>query len=178
MSAELSDQLASADLTYDDVGATAGKLPPGYHHLRMSRHIGSGPDAFASAVSALLGWRVHLLAGLCICASAPLAAPGAVVLLGIGYGPLRIRAACRVIYIVTETRRQGFAYGTLAGHPESGEESFIVEHRNDDSVAFTITAFSRPATAAARAAGPGGRLMQRHVTRRYLRALSTIVASR
>lgn len=178
MSAELAGQLASADLTYDDVGATAGRLPPRYHHLRMSQQIGSGPDAFASAVPALLGWRVHLLAGLRISASASVAAPGAVVLLGIGAGPLRIRAACRVVYTVTEPRRQGFAYGTLAGHPESGEESFIVEHRNDDTVAFTITAFSRPATAAARAAGPAGRLLQRVVTRRYAGALSTIVASR
>lgn len=177
MSAELAGRLASADLTYGHVGATRGTLPPGYHHLRISRQVGSGPASFASAASALQGWQVHLLAGLHVTASAPVAVPDAVVLLGVGVGPLRIRAACRVIYAVTESRRHGFAYGTLAGHPESGEECFMVEQRDDDSVAFTITAFSRAATVAARAAGPAGRIIQLHITRRYVGALGAIIAS-
>lgn len=175
MSGKLAGQLASVDLTYDHVGATAGALPSGYHHLRVSRLVGSGEDAFVTAASALLSWQVHLHAGLRVTASAPTAAPGAVVLLGLGAGPLRVGAACRVVYMVTESQRQGFAYGTLPGHPESGEEAFLVERRSDNSIVFTITAFSRPA--AARAAGPVGRLMQRHITRRYLEALSSIVAS-
>ncbi len=70
-----------------------------------------------------------------------------------------------------EPRRRGFAYGTLPGHPESGEEAFIVEQHDDDSVTFTITAFSRPATWLARLGGPLGRAVQDRVTARYLRAL-------
>jgi len=97
------------------------------------------------------------------------------VLLGIGAGPARIRAACRVVYTVNESARQGFAYGTLPGHPESGEEVFIIEHRDDDGVVFTITAFSRPATAATRAAGPVGRRVQQYITSRYLGALAAIL---
>ncbi len=76
------------------------------------------------------------------------------------------------MYTVTEARRRGFAYGTLPGHPESGEEAFVVEQHDDGSVVFAITAFSRPATASARAAGPLGLLIQRYVTRRYLDALT------
>ena len=177
LSGTLAGQLALVDLTYDHVGATAGTLPSGYHHLRRSRLVGSGADAFVAAASALLSWQVHLHAGLRVTASAPTAVPGAVVLLGLGAGPLRVGAACRVVYTVTESQRQGFAYGTLPGHPESGEEAFLVERRSDGSIVFTITAFSRPATIEARAAGPVGRLMQRHITRRYLEALSAIVAS-
>ena len=42
-------------------------------------------------------------------------------------------------------RRYGFAYGTLPGHAESGEEQFTVEwHERDDSVRYDILAFSRP----------------------------------
>jgi Domain of unknown function (DUF1990) len=63
MGAELATRLAAADLTYGAVGATDGALPPGFHHLRASRLVGSGPDAFASAVSALAGWQVHRRAG-------------------------------------------------------------------------------------------------------------------
>lgn len=94
------------------------------------------------------------------------------VLLGVGVGPLRTRAPCRVIYTITEPQRSGFAYGTLPGHPESGEEAFSISQRDDGLVVFTITAFSRPATTAARAAGPVGHLIQRHYTAAYLRALA------
>jgi len=177
MNAELAGRLALADLTYGEVGATAGTLPAGYHHLRVSRVIGSGSDVFIAAASALLSWQVHVHAGLRVTASAPAASPGAVVLLGLGAGPFRVGAACRVVYTISEPRRQGFAYGTLPGHPESGEEAFVVECRSDGSVTFTITAFSMPATTAARAAGPVGRLIQRHITRRYLGALEAIITS-
>jgi uncharacterized protein (UPF0548 family) len=171
MSAQLASRLASAGLTYADVGATQGALPSGYHHLRGSRVIGSGPDDFAAAASALLAWQVHLRAGLRVTTSAAFAEPGAVVLLGAGVGPLRVRAPCRVVYTVTESRRRGFAYGTLPGHPERGEEAFMIEQGDDGSVVFSVTAFSRPASVAARAAGPLGYFVQRHVTRRYLEAL-------
>ncbi len=171
MSAVLASRLAAAELTYAEVGATRGALPPGYHHLSRSRFLGSGPDTFAIAGSALLAWQVQLRAGLRVTASAPVAEPGAIVLLGVGVGPLRLRAPCRVVYTVVEPRRRGLAYGTLPGHPERGEEAFVVEQREDGSVTFSITAFSRPATVAARAAGPLGHLIQEYITRRYLAAL-------
>jgi uncharacterized protein (UPF0548 family) len=172
LAADLAGELASAALTYEHAGATRGALPTGYRHQHASRVIGSGPEAFASASAALLRWEAHLRAGLRVAASAPVAEPGVIVVLGIGAGPLRVRAPCRVVYAVSESRRQGFAYGTLPGHPESGEEAFVIEHRDDGLVALTITAFSRPASTAARAAGPAGRLLQQHITRRYLRALT------
>jgi uncharacterized protein (UPF0548 family) len=171
MHAELASRLVAAELTYSEVGATQGALPSGYRHLSRSRELGSGPDVFAVAASALLAWQLQLRAGLRVTASAPVAETGAVVLLSAGGGPLQVRAPCRVVYTVTEPERRGFAYGTLAGHPESGEEAFLVELRDDGCVALQITAFSRPATVLARAAGPVGRLIQWHVTRRYLDAL-------
>ena len=100
-------------------------------------------------------------------------APNATLILGLGIGPLRLRAPCRVVYVVEEPRRGGFAYGTLAGHPESGEEAFIVEHHRTDAVSFTVTAFSRPAMRLARVAGPLGAIVQRQMTSRYLRTLAS-----
>ena len=32
-----------------------------------------------------------------------------------------------VVYIIHEPDRQGFAYGTLPGHPESGDEALMSE---------------------------------------------------
>jgi uncharacterized protein (UPF0548 family) len=172
MKAELVSQLASAELTYHDIGATKRTLPAGYQHQNAARVIGSGAATFDAAAAELFSWQAHLRAGLRVTASTATAEPGTVVLLAVGFGPLRMRAPCRVVYTITEPQRKGFAYGTLPGHPESGEEAFTISHRDDGLVVFTITAFSRPATIVARAAGPLGLLIQRHFTQTYLRSLA------
>jgi uncharacterized protein (UPF0548 family) len=76
-----------------------------------------------------------------------------------------------VVYVVDQARRKGFAYGSLPGHPESGEELFVVELGEDGQVTFTITAFSRPASMLARGGGPISRLAQARITNRYLRSV-------
>jgi uncharacterized protein (UPF0548 family) len=173
MSAQTAARLRSAPLTYATAGQTAGVLPPGYHHLHASAIIGSGQAVFTAAATALLTWQAHLRAGLHVSAATAAAEPGAVVLLSVGAGPIRLRAPCRVIYLTDEPARRGFAYGTLPGHPESGEEAFLISRQDDGTVTFTITAFSKPATALARIAGPFGRSIQEHITARYLRALAS-----
>jgi uncharacterized protein (UPF0548 family) len=166
------DRLADAGLTYREVGATAGDPPAGYHQFTRSRLIGHGLQFFAGAGDALRQWQVQLGAGLRVSASSPIAVEGAVLILGLGIGSLRLQAPCRVVYVVDEPRRRGFAYGTLAGHPESGEEAFMIEHHDDDSVSFMVTAFSRPATRLAKIAGPLGAVAQRRITARYLWSLA------
>jgi len=168
----VASRLRAAELNYREAGQTAGALPPGYSHLRRSAVIGSGAEVFSSAANALISWQAHLLAALRVAASAAMAEPGTLVLLGLGAGPIRIQAPCRVIYTVNEPHRRGLAYGTLPGHPERGEEAFIIEQHHDGAVTFTITAFSAPATLLAKAAGPAGRAIQRRITSRYLRALA------
>jgi uncharacterized protein (UPF0548 family) len=171
LSVEVCDRLTAAGLTYREVGATAGDLPAGYHHLTRRVPIGYGHQLFADAGNAVRRWQVQIRAGLKVSASSPAALPGTVVVLGLGIGPLRLDAPCRVVYAVDEPRRSGFAYGTLAGHPESGEEAFLIEHHDDDVVSFTVTAFSRPATRLATITGPLGRIVQRRITARYLSSL-------
>jgi len=165
------DRLADARLTYREVGGTAGDLPDGYHHLIRRVLVGYGHRLFTETGDAVQQWQVQVRAGLRVCVSAPAAAPGAVVVLGLGIGPVRVEAPCRVVYAIDEPRRRGFAYGTLAGHPESGEEAFVIELHDDGAVSFTITAFSRPATRLAKIAGPLGGIVQRRITTRYLRAV-------
>ena len=161
----------TAPLTYEEVGATAGTLPPGYRHVRAARELGVGVDVFDEATRRLLTWEVHRRAGLTVRATAPQVQVGAVVVLGLGVGRLRVVAPCRVVRVVDEPRRRGFAYGTLPGHPERGEELFEVALQEDGRVRATITAFSRPATWWSRLGGPVGRRVQDLVTQRYLRAL-------
>ena len=99
-------------------------------------------------------------------------APGDTAVLSIPVGPFHVTAPCRVIYVIDEPKRKGFAYGTLVGHPESGEEAFVVSQTDDGSVWLSIRAFSRPSTAKWRALAPFLRLAQLFFTRRYFRALS------
>jgi len=101
----------------------------------------------------------------------PLVAAGTTALLTVRTLGLSFRAPIRVVYLVNEPGRIGFAYGTLPGHPESGEESFVVEHLSDDSVWIVVRAFSRPSTWFYRLGSPVLRIMQARATRRYLRAL-------
>ena len=171
--AEVSDRLAGAELTYQEVGDGGGS-PRRVPSFRLFGARRAWSQIFARAGDAVCGWRVQLGAGLQVSASARTAAPGAVVILGLGIGPIRLRAPCRVVYTVDEPRRRGFAYGTLAGHPESGEEAFMVEHHDDDTVSLKITAFSRPATRLAKLTSPVGAIVQRQVTARYLRSLGEV----
>ncbi|SDJ08609.1 Uncharacterized protein, UPF0548 family [Frankineae bacterium MT45] len=162
-------ELLSATLTYIEVGGTRqAELPPGYRTFRRSVPLPRS-TGFELASRELLGWLVHSRAGLRITSSGPVT-PDAVADICIGYRAIRIVAPCRVVYVIDEPTRCGFAYGTLPGHPESGEESFVLEEAPDDSITFTVTAFSRPATTLTKLAGPLGRRVQDLVTSRYLRA--------
>ncbi|MEU9984333.1 DUF1990 domain-containing protein [Streptomyces sp. NPDC050856] len=164
--------------SYPDVGATrTGPLPAGYHHLRHEVRIGAGGDVFRAAGAAVTTWRTHRASGVRIQATSVRAEPGTGVEVVLGVGPLRvIGAPCRVVWTVYEPERTGFAYGTLTGHPESGEESFVVDLREDGSVWFTVTAFSRPARWYTRVAGPLVPVLQRWYARRLGRELSGLAA--
>ncbi len=93
--------------------------------------------------------------------------------LPIGY----VLAVCRVVVVIDEPDRFGFAYGTLPGHPEQGEESFIVTRRSDGAVTFDIVAVSRLRHVLARACPPVARRLQRAATGRYLEAMRLAAAS-
>ena len=81
------------------------------------------------------------------------------------------------MYVIDEPGRRGFAYGTLSGHPESGEEAFIVDVDEAAEVWFTVRAFTRPSTLLARISGPFGRGAQRLMAHRYIRAMRRLSAS-
>ncbi len=165
---------ATAALTYPDVGATAGSLPAGYAHLRHREFLGAGPGVLDRAEAALLTWQAQSGAGLAV-ASDGAVAEGRAVVLGLGR-PLCLVIPCRVVWTLQEERRRGFAYGTLPGHPESGEESFVLELGTDDAVHLTITAFTRPGNVGIRLLGPVGPAIQRFYVRRYARAIRRAVS--
>lgn len=164
--------LRAAKLTYPCPGGTrTGTAPPGYRLLAHERLVGHGRERFDRAARTVMGWEMHRRAGLTVRASSDVVVEGAVAVVRIGTKHMGLDAPVRVVYVVDEPGRRGFAYGTLAGHPERGEEAFVVEMRDDESVVFAITAFSQPVTRLARLGGPVTRAAQSLVTERYLRAV-------
>lgn len=154
------------DFTYDDVGATRdrpGFCPPGFHPLHVRTRLGEGHGLFRRAAEAVMTWEMHRALGVGITASTDRATPDTdvtVTLVGL------IKAPCRVVWTVDEHRRAGWAYGTLPGHPERGEESFVVDRTGDGTVWLTVSAFSRAAKWYARAGGPATRGLQQAYARR------------
>ena len=161
--------LEELPLTYPEVGATAsGELPAGYGHLHVETQIGTGQRRFEQAADAVMHWGMQRGAGLRVRASSEVAEVSTVVLVRMGFLP----APCRVVYVIDEPDIRGFAYGTLPGHPESGEERFAVRRDPATSAVFAeVSAFSRPATWWSKAGGPLVPLAQRVVAKRYLRGV-------
>lgn len=168
-----------SELTYTPVGATrSGDLPPGFRHLRYRTRIGHGDEVFRRAGEAIMTFRMHRALGVPVTASADRAAPG--VRVTIGAGP--VKAPCEVVWSTdspdeADQNETGWAYGTLPGHPASGEESFRTVRDDNGDVWFVVVAYSRPAGALMRLAGPGAVLVQHLYARlcgRVLRRLSTV----
>lgn len=160
-------------LRYAEVGATEfDELPSGYRHVRRRVRLGSGERVFTAVAQAVMTFGLQRRAGLRPVASAQRAAVGVVVTGRFGLGPLGVPLPCRVVWVRQDERTVGYGYGTLPGHPEVGEEAFVVSRDAADDVWLEIRAFSRPQRWFVRLAGPAGHLLQDFVTARYIRAAS------
>ncbi|WP_078910831.1 DUF1990 family protein [Streptomyces sp. NRRL WC-3742] len=176
-------RLAAARATapsYPEVGATlGGPLPRGYAHLRRRVHLGRGPEVLERAGRYVLGWGAQLGTGFAVFPYGP-AREGATVLLRLalpGSRWPRLVIPCRVAWTLERPDRIGFAYGTLPGHPECGEESFLVSTDADGEVWFEVAAFSRLAARYARLGRPVALLCQYLAIERYLAAVAAHVRS-
>jgi uncharacterized protein (UPF0548 family) len=163
-------------LSYDHEGSTldpARWAAPGVRARHLD--VGAGVADFTAARTALQTWvpQRGLPAGI-----EPDGQPvvvGATVLVVLRYGPCTVVAPDRIVAVVDEPRRFAYAYGTLPGHHERGEESFTVEHRADDTVRATIRVEATTATLLARAARPVVMWMQEMALRTYLSAIAAHV---
>lgn len=161
------------DLTYAEVGATGGALPAGYHHTRLRRVIGHGRVDFDRAADLLFAGEVQRRAGAEVRMSETPLREGTRVEMRLRLGPFVFPIPCLVVWAEREIDACGFAYGTLPGHPERGEERFELRLDSSGDVVFTITAFSRPGRWFTWLGGPVARRFQAYMTRRYLATLDS-----
>lgn len=157
--------LAGAPFTYPEVGATAGELPSGYDIDRYDADLGRGARVFERGRAAIADFVMYPPAWTLIVSDGPLA-EGLVfasVIRHLGFWSIN---PGRVIYTIDDPDCFGFAFGTLPGHSERGEERFaVVRDPETDRVEFDALAFSRPEAPLARLGEPIARALQRRFAR-------------
>jgi uncharacterized protein (UPF0548 family) len=170
------EDLEGAEPTYSDIGATlAGKRPQGYHHDHYEIVLGQGQACFQRAVTGLKTWNAHRVPGMAVFPGDQVIRTGATIIVTLGTPIMALAVPCRIVGVIDGQTKWGFAYGTLPGHPEQGEEAFSVSIAADHTVRFEVEAFSRPGDLLVRLSGPIGRGIQMGGTRGYLRALKRFV---
>ena len=160
---------AKLDFSYSAVGASAATPPAGFVVDRTRIKLGEGEAVYESASAALRRWDHFKLGWVDVWSpETPLEAGEVVAVMGRALGLWWLNC-CRIVYVVNETgpiRKFGFAYGTLPGHVESGEERFVIEwNQGDNSVWYDILAFSRPSQVLIRLGSPIVRRMQKRFGR-------------
>jgi uncharacterized protein (UPF0548 family) len=165
--------------SYEAVGATrAGCMPAGFDRDHNRELIGAGAPVFAAACAALRAWAMFAPPLVWIEPRGIPIVPGEVAgVVAHALGLWWLNAA-RIVYVIDEPRRFGFAYGTLPGHVERGEERFSVEWLEDDTVWYDLKAFSRPGYWGARLAKPLARRLQRRFVRLSKEAMREAVRRR
>lgn len=173
------NHLGQRALSYDVVGGTAPAAeqwrPPGrWRAYEHTVRIGAGPDLWDAASSVVLSWGIKTRSGFAV--YPPLEAgrrarQGERYWLVARLGPVRVREPVEIVTMISTHDRAALAYGTLKGHPVSGEEAFIVHRDDDGNVSLTLRSLTRPGQGPWRGLFPGILIAQRVYRRRYLRAL-------
>lgn len=170
-------------LNYGAVGCTCVvdadwvASPVGYRRFERTTRIGHGEPVWEAAASAVLRWAVKTRSGFTV-ESEPgddlRVRQGQDRVLVASLGPFGLREPVRVVAVVDEPDRCGFAYGTRDGHPVSGEEAFIVHRSPDGDVWLTLRSLTRPGVGRWRLAFPAVLVAQLWYRHRYARSLRDV----
>lgn len=172
-------QEACLAYTYPEVGASRTGGPDHYDNDHRWVLMGTGEGLWEAAKAALDQWeqfpepwtRIHP-------AESPLEVGQNVAVLFRIWGFWFTNSA-RIVYTIDEPDRYGFAYGTLPGHVEQGEECFWIERDEAGNISYHIRAFSKPRFWLARLGYPFARWFQRRFVRQSMAkmaALNSLIA--
>ena len=173
---------ATLPYTYRAIGTTATTPPKGYvvDHSRI--WLGEGRPVFEAAKTALQRWEQFRLGWTEAWPTDLSIREGEVVAIVARIAGFWWLNSTRIVYVIDESgplRRFGFAYGTLPGHAESGEERFLIEwNRDDDTVWYDLLAFSRPNHMLVRLGYPFVRRLQKRFARDSGKAMLQAVRTR
>ena len=159
---EFLDKRKADSFSYPEVGATAGSPPAGYSIDHSRVILGEGEETFARAKRVICEWKMFDVPGVKLLYPDTPIEPGrdvAPLSYHLGFYSLN---SCRIVYVIDEPGRYGFAYGTLTEHAEIGEERFTVELDSvSGEVWYDIFAFSRPGNLLVKLGYPYSRYKQK-----------------
>jgi uncharacterized protein (UPF0548 family) len=171
--------------TYAEVGSTAKLDALSARAALASRYdvdlhefvLGTGRARFERARAALLAWRHFEVPWLKLRGAGAVAA-GNVVATVVSIAGVWFVNPCRVVFVSpADEFSSEFAYGTLPGHVESGEERFRVSlDPASDRVVYQIAAFSRPAVLLSKLGYPLARRIQKRFATSSAEALARAAA--
>ena len=157
--------------SYTAVNGTKTGPVRGFDNDHQQIVLGVGDGVWERAREALLHWQQFPSPWTRIHATAPGLESGQVVAVMFQLVGLWWINSARIVYTIDENDRFGFAYGTLPGHVESGEECFWIERDRDGRVHYHIKAFSRPAYWMVWLGYPFARYYQRKFVRQSLQQM-------
>ena len=180
--------LKDAPLSYAPVGCTRESrqgepVPPAFNRDHERVLLGKGEGVFRRACGAVRQWQMMPPSVVQPCPAGVPIEEGAMVANLFRAWTLGgwLVLPTRILYLVDEATgeftRSGFAYGTVQGHWEHGEERFLVEwDRRDDSVWYDLLVFSRPRHPLAKLAYPYTRYEQGRFRRLSCAAMRKILS--
>lgn len=172
------DALAQAPWSYAPEGITREpRVVPGLCRDRATVGLGRGLECFERASAALRRWAQFDLGWAQICFPSTAPVVGARVAVHVSTFGLWTLNPARVLYVLEEPGlHYGYAYGTLPGHVEAGEELFLVRRDpSSERVEYAILAYSRAAHPLVRLARPLARRAQRRFAFESCRAMQRAV---
>ena len=161
-------RVAGLSLTYPEVGMSRTGGAPAYHR---EDHRSALAIDFATAAERLASFATHELPYMFVYPRDARVVLRRDVVVCAKVGPLWSINPCRIVHVEATPDRFEYAYGTLPGHAEAGEEYFAVSRTTDGRVIGETTAYARMADWIAKLAAPIARRVQRRVKIDYLRAL-------
>ena len=147
--------------SYPEVGDTATWPPRGYNVDHDRYLLGEGAGAFSRGKLAIERWEMFHNGWTFLCWPDVPIQRGTTVAMMAKYLGLYSVNFCRIVYVIDEPGKFGFAYGTLPDHIEAGEERFTVEWLEDGTVWYDVLAFSRARHVLAKLAKPAVRRLQK-----------------
>jgi uncharacterized protein (UPF0548 family) len=162
---------AHARFSYSEVGRSSQAFPEGYDHDYNRVLIGEGGADFQLAKALVSEWKMFSTPWTRLYPDRPFIEEGLTVSVLFRLFGTWWFNSCRVVYTIDTPTRFGFAYGTLEGHVECGEERFMVYMDESDKVWYSIEAFSRPGTWYTQIASPIARRFQKRFVKDSFRAM-------
>ena len=168
-------QQATLPYSYPEIGASKNERTKGYDNDHNKMLLGKGDTIWENAKNALKNWQQFPEEWTTVLPPKTPLENGKVVAVFFRLFGLWWMNAARIVYTLDDDRRFGFAYGTLPGHVERGEECFWIEKEADGSIYYHIRAFSKPRFWLVKLGYPVARAYQRKFVRQSMQRMQQLV---